>query len=71
MVDFRRSPAVAVGDRVRLIEMVSDPKPVPPGTLGTVWRIDTLGTVHVTWDDGSEMGLIPERDRYEPVSTPS
>ena len=53
MVAFNRSPAVGVGDRVRLICMLSDPSPVPPGTLGTVWKIDALGTVHVNWDDGS------------------
>ena len=45
MVDFKRSPAVAKGDRVRLVEMVSDPNPVPAGTLGTVWQVDRDGLV--------------------------
>jgi hypothetical protein len=62
---------VAVGDRVRLIEMVPDPAPIPAGTLGTVWKIDALGTVHVNWDNGRELGLVPERDRYELVARPS
>jgi hypothetical protein len=59
MVDF--------GDRVRLLAMHLDPSPVPPGTLGTVWRIDALGTVHVKWDNGRKLGLVPEIDRYERV----
>lgn len=71
MVDFKRSPAVAVGDRVRLIEMASDPNPLRPGAIGTVWRIDALGTVHVQWDNGRDMGLVPERDRYELIAKPS
>jgi hypothetical protein len=44
-----------------------DPAPVPPGTLGIVWAIDALGTVHVTWDNGSDLGVVPELDRYERV----
>jgi uncharacterized protein DUF4314 len=71
VVDFKRSPTVAAGDRVRLVEMVSDPNPIPSGVLGTVWRIDALGTVHVQWDNGRELGLVPERDRYELVAKPS
>lgn len=71
MVDHARSPAVAVGDRVRLIRMHAEPSPVPPGTVGTVWTIDALGTVHVRWDNGRELGLVPERDRYELVAGPS
>jgi hypothetical protein len=71
VVDFKRSPTVAVGDRVRLIEMRADPNPVPPGTMGTVWMVDSLGTAHVRWDDGGELGLVPERDRYELVARPS
>jgi hypothetical protein len=68
MVDFTRSPTVEVGDRVRLIAMHLDPSPLPVGSTGTVWKIDSLGTVHVQWDNGSELGLVPEIDRYERVS---
>ncbi len=67
MVDFARSPSVVAGDRVRLVEMHADAAPLPPGMLGTVWKIDDLGTVHVTWDNGRELGLVPEIDRYERI----
>jgi hypothetical protein len=65
MVAFPTSPALKVGDRVRLILMASDPDPVSPGMLGTVDRIDDLGTVHVFWDNGRHLGLVPGIDRYE------
>jgi hypothetical protein len=31
-----------------------------PGTEGTVTLIDAMGTVHVSWDDGSRLGLVRE-----------
>lgn len=65
MSELALSPHVSVGDRVRLIAMCQDPCPVPPATLGTVWAVDALGTVHVVWDDGRTLGLVPGVDRYE------
>ncbi|WP_414737472.1 DUF4314 domain-containing protein [Gemmata algarum] len=62
-----RSPSLSVGDRVRLIEIRGETNLVPPGMMGTVWLVDALGTAHVWWDDGSDLGLVPERDRYELV----
>ena len=35
-----------------------------PGALGTVMRVDDLGTVHIRWDDGGTLGLIPGEDRW-------
>ncbi len=67
MSDHDRPPQVSVGDRVRLIAMGQDPCPVPPGTLGTVWAVDALGTVHVVWDNGRTLGLVPQVDRYDLV----
>lgn len=56
-----------VGRRVRLIS-TSDPYTrLEPGTLGTVRLVDDMGTVHVKWDDGSSLGLVPREDRFEYV----
>lgn len=52
------------GQRVRLVRMEDDQAP-PKGTLGTVQYIDDLGTIHVRWDTGSCLGLIPEIDDWE------
>lgn len=59
------------GDRVRLLRMPKDPRPVPPMTEGTVKCIDDAGQIHVSWDNGQSLALIPGTDRYVPVSVPS
>ena len=52
------------GARVQLIH-TSDPySKLEAGAEGTVELVDGLGTVHVAWDDGSTLGLIPGQDRY-------
>lgn len=58
------------GDRVRLIEMPNDPRPVPPMTEGTVKTIDDAGHIHVAWDNGQSLALIPGVDKFEIIDTP-
>lgn len=53
-----------VGKRVRLICM-NDPAGLNPGETGTVIIVDALGTIHVAWDCGSCLGLIPGEDTWE------
>ena len=51
------------GQRVRLI-YTSDPySDLPAGSEGTVMFVDDLDTVHVRWDNGSTLGLIPGEDK--------
>lgn len=53
------------GKRVRLV-YCSDPyTPLTPGTEGTISFVDDLGTVHVDWDNGSKLGMVPKEDRWE------
>ncbi len=64
---MRRSRASSElsGRRVRLT-FTSDPwTKLRPGTLGTVIVMDDSGTLHVKWDDGSNLGLIPDCDNWE------
>jgi hypothetical protein len=35
-----------------------------PGATGRVVLVDSVGTVHVLWDDGSDLGLVPGEDRW-------
>lgn len=44
------------GARVQLIEM-NDPQAPKPGTKGTVTAVDSIGTIHVRWDNGSGLGV--------------
>ena len=59
--------AIKIGTRVKLISMEDDPRPIEPGTCGTVKLIDDIGTIHVRWDNGRLLGLVPEKDKFEIV----
>jgi hypothetical protein len=52
------------GSRIKLLEM-KDPYPVSSGSWGTVDFIDDEGQIHVNWDNGSTLALIPGVDKYE------
>ena len=52
------------GKRIELIS-ISDPYTnLKPGDRGTVDFIDDMGTIHVVWDNGSTLGLVPGEDQY-------
>ena len=50
-----------LGCRVELVRM-DDPYAPPPGTQGKVWSIDSIGTIHVWWDNGSSLGVAYGED---------
>lgn len=52
------------GDRIILIHMDNDPFPVPDGTRGTVEYVDDAGQIHVKWDTGSGLAVIPGVDKF-------
>ena len=52
------------GTRIRLIFM-DDTFPLPPGSEGEVTFIDDAGHIHVNWDEGRMMSLIPGVDQWE------
>lgn len=55
------------GTRVRLLEM-DDIQAPPIGTEGTVNYIDDMGTIHISWDNGSSLGAVLEGgDRIEVI----
>jgi len=54
------------GTRVRLISM-DDVQAPPAGTEGTVQYVDDAGTIHVQWDTGGSLGLVPGADEWEIV----
>lgn len=54
------------GMRVRLVKMDdSDPKPISPGSWGTIKKVNDLGDLMVNWDDGRTLNLIQDYDEYE------
>jgi uncharacterized protein DUF4314 len=46
--------------RVKLVRCTDQYTHLQPGTLGTVSMVDDAGTIHVDWDNGSRLGIIPE-----------
>lgn len=59
----RRYPA---GVTVELIAM-DDVQAPPPGTLGKIDGVDSIGSVMVSWKNGSSLSLIPSVDSFRLV----
>jgi hypothetical protein len=41
---------------------MDDPQAPPIGTLGTVVGVDSVGTIHVNWDNGCGLGCAYGED---------
>ena len=55
------------GTRIELDMMGDDPRPIAPGTRGTVRVVDDIGTVHCDFDNGRHLGLVPGEDSFHRV----
>lgn len=55
---------VKVGDKIECVYM-DDPQPVPAGTTGIVYHIDSIGQIHVKWENGRGLALNPDVDTYK------
>ena len=56
-----------VGTRIRLVRM-DDFQAPPVGTLGTVRGVDDIGSLLVSWDNGSSLNLTYGEDECEIVT---
>lgn len=56
------------GTRLELISMGEDPDPVPPGTRGTVERVNSYGDIEMSWDNGRTLSLIPGEDSFRKLT---
>ena len=57
------------GTIVKLISM-NDVQAPPVGTIGEVTMIDDMGSLHVNWQNGSTLALIPNVDLWEILNEP-
>ena len=54
------------GTRLKLISM-EDPHGVPEGTVGVVDFIDDAGQIHMKWETGSCLALLPGVDQFQRI----
>lgn len=56
-----------VGTRVELVRM-DDVQAPPIGTKGTVRGVDDIGSIMVSWDDGSSLSVVYGEDIVRRIS---
>lgn len=56
------------GTRVMLMGMDDPYSKLEPGDRGTVKGVDDAGTVHVSWDSGSGLGLVYGEDSFRKLT---
>ena len=53
------------GSKVKLIQMDDPYTTISKGTIGTVSKVDDAGTIHVSWETGSSLGIVYGVDKCE------
>lgn len=56
--------------RIELLSTMDDIQGVEKGIKGTVIGVDDIGTIHMKWDNGRGLGLIPGEDNFIVLSRP-
>lgn len=59
-----------IGTRIELLSTMDDIQGVEKGIKGTVIGVDDIGTIHMKWDNGRGLGLIPGEDNFKVLSRP-
>ena len=47
---------------------MDDPKAPPIGTLGTVVGVDAIGSLLMSWDNGSSLNVVYQQDEVEKLN---
>lgn len=58
------------GSRIELHSMDDPLSPVPAGTKGTVLFVDDAGQLHMKWDNGRSLALVPGVDSFVRINKP-
>ena len=63
MVNFVKEQYLP-GTRIRLNSMEDPYAPIAPGTEGVVDFVDDVGTIHMKWNNGRSLGIVPGEDSF-------
>ena len=55
------------GTRVQLIHMEDPYRQMPEGIKGTVVAVDDTATIHVSWDNGTTLGVVYGEDSCKKI----
>ncbi len=56
------------GTRLQLMSMEDPYAPVESGTRGTVKLVDDIGQIHMHWDNGRTLALVPGQDSFRTLT---
>ena len=56
------------GTRLMLLSMEDPYAPVESGTRGTVKTVDDMGQIHMLWDNGRTLALVPGEDSFRTLT---
>ena len=56
------------GMRLLLLSMDDPYAPVPSGIRGTVVHVDDAGQIHMKWDNGRTLALVPGEDSFRKLT---
>ena len=56
------------GTRIRLNSMNDPYAPVAPGTEGVVELVDDAGSIHMKWNNGRTLAIIPGEDSFRKLT---
>ncbi len=64
----RYKEAYPPGTRILLLSMGDDPRPIEDNTRGTVKVVDDIGTLHCSFDNGRQLGIVPGEDSFRKLT---
>lgn len=56
------------GTRLVLLSMDDPYSPIPSGTKGTVVHVDDQAQIHMKWDNGRTLALVPGEDSFRKLT---
>lgn len=56
------------GTRLVMLSMDDPYAPIPSGMRGTVEHVDDAAQIHMRWDNGRTLAIIPEEDDFRKLT---